>query len=106
MRKIEQDMISALKSSTNVSVDNTTVSCGEVFLHGHKIADLTEDGKVKINFCGWVTKTTTSRLNTILTSFTNYRVGIKNGQPVLYTSDNTIHSVPRNDWVSLDRGVI
>jgi hypothetical protein len=72
MRKIEEKMVEAIKNRKNWACDNTIVEVnGEeisVKLHFHPIA------KIKKNFltlssCGYMTKTTKSRLNAILRSF-------------------------------------
>lgn len=102
MRQIEKTMIESIKNATKKAVGNTTVSNGSVFLHGNEIAKVSQaDKEIQINLCGWVTKTTVSRLNTLLFEFTNYRLGIKQGQPVLYTNTGN-HKIAHNDWVTLD----
>ena len=73
MRKIEQQMNSALLRKTNWAGSNTTVSynelpnCSSVYLHGHQIATLDHHtNALKLSSCGWQTVTTKSRLNAIL----------------------------------------
>ena len=72
MRKIEYDMIQAIVNKKNYSCDNTRVipvgDVVSVFLHNHNIAKIT-DKTVEINYCGYSTKTTKSRLNSILLGF-------------------------------------
>lgn len=72
MRKIESDMIQAIVNKKNYSCDNTRVmvvgDVVSVFLHNHNIAKIT-DKTVEINNCGYSTKTTKSRLNSILHGF-------------------------------------
>ena len=73
MRKIEQQMNTAISnkvdwSSSNTRVEfNNTSNCSSVYLHGHQIATFSHELKaVKLSSCGWQTNTTKSRLNAIL----------------------------------------
>ena len=76
MRKIEQQMISAIKSRRDWRNDNTkvwyspsrNVSC--VYLHDNLIATISRD-EVEIYDGGWQTNTTKSRLNAIINEFCN-----------------------------------
>ena len=71
MRKIEQQMIAAVKNNINWSSANTTVHFNEetgesiVRLHGNKIA-VVSDNDMTIFDGGYQSKTTKSRLNAIL----------------------------------------
>ena len=76
MRKIEQQMNSALLRKTNWAGSNTTVSyneltnCSSVYLHGHQIATLDHHtNALKLSSSGWQTVTTKSRLNALLSEF-------------------------------------
>ena len=74
MRKIESEMLKAIRSrrdwrSANTSVD-VTDSGVVVRLHNNKIAQLVDDS-LYITDCGWQTSTTKSRLNSILKEFAN-----------------------------------
>ena len=69
MRKIEENMIVAVKRNKNWSSGNTTVRTDDnnesrVFLHGNHIATVTEDDVILFDG-GWQTNTTKSRLNAI-----------------------------------------
>ena len=73
MRKIEQQMNSALHRRANWTNSNTSVqyneltNCSQVLLHGHQIATLDHHSNaLKLSSCGWQTVTTKSRLNAIL----------------------------------------
>ena len=73
MRKIEQQMNSALLRKANWAGSNTTVqyneltNCSQVLLHGHQIATLDHHtNALKLSSCGWHTVTTKSRLNALL----------------------------------------
>lgn len=75
MRKIEKEMIEAIKAKKNYSNDNTRVIVSEdgnyikVELHGNLIAQIWVDSKLMFSDCGYQTKTTKSRLNAILNHF-------------------------------------
>ena len=74
MRKIEQEMITAIKERKSYRKDNTVVNVNlnndivRVYLHNSLIAEIT-DGTLYISNCGYQTKTTKSRLNSILLSY-------------------------------------
>ena len=76
MRKIEQQMNSALLRKTNWAGSNTTVSyneftnCSSILLHGNQIATLDHHtNALKLSSCGYQTVTTKSRLNALLSEF-------------------------------------
>ena len=76
MRKIEQQMNSALLRRANWAGSNTTVQyneftdCASILLHGHQIATLDYNtNSLKLSSCGWQTVTTKSRLNALLSEF-------------------------------------
>ena len=72
MRKIELQMIAAIKDSKDLKVANTeVVSCShvsDVYLHGNLIARIGETW-IELFDGGWQTATTKSRLNAILSAF-------------------------------------
>ena len=73
MRKIEEQMNSAIANGINWTSGNTQVThvdgTAKVYLHGHNIANIA-DGAIEMFSCGWRTVTTKSRLNAILQGFT------------------------------------
>lgn len=77
MRKIETDMIAAIRSRNSYKCDNTVVEQGEngyaeVRLHGNRIARLNyQNGILELSDCERRTTTTKSRLNALLDAFTN-----------------------------------
>ena len=81
MRKIEQQMIDAIKNSQDWQSANTSVHFNEennvsiVRLHGHKIAEVGDDYLTLFDG-DHQTKTTKSRLNAILGEF-GYTCGTK-----------------------------
>ena len=76
MRKIEQQMLTAIRNNDNWQSANTSVHYNEendvsiVRLHGNKIAEVGDDF-VQIFDGGWQTTTTKSRLNVIINEFCN-----------------------------------
>ena len=76
MRKIEQQMLTAIRNNDNWQSANTSVHYNEendvsiVRLHGNKIAEVGDDF-VAIFDGGWQTNTTKSRLNVIINEFCN-----------------------------------
>ena len=79
MRKIESEMIAAVKGNINWSKGNTSVifedGISKVYLHGSKIAEVGDDF-LKLFDAGYQTATTKSRLNAILSEF-GYTCGTK-----------------------------
>lgn len=68
MRKITFEASKAFMGGYNFKSGNTKVERGQLFLHGHKIAEyasLFNDGNKDINItnAGWSTTTTKERLN-------------------------------------------
>ena len=72
MRKIETQMIAAVKGDKNWTKDNTSViiedGVSKVYLHGNLIAEVGDDF-LKLFDGGWQTTTTKSRLNALLSEF-------------------------------------
>lgn len=74
MRKIEREMIEAIKVGKVYHNDNTSVSSHDddgtirVYLHGHLIAEIVGN-ELSLSDCEYQTKTTKSRLNAILNHF-------------------------------------
>ena len=73
MRKIEQQMIQAIKDNQAWRSGNTEVTLGSdgvsyVFLHGNLIAEVDETS-ITVHDGGWQSNTTKSRLNAICNAF-------------------------------------
>ncbi|AOO14274.1 hypothetical protein Sn110110_080 [Cyanophage S-RIM14] len=72
MRKIEQQMISAVQNNQDWKSGNTQVITIEgvsfIYLHGNQIASVDEDS-MTIYDGGWQSVTTKSRLNALCTAF-------------------------------------
>jgi len=62
MRKIEEDLIRAIKHGWAFRKGNTAFDGTFVSLHANRIAKFEGTRLVAINFCGWNTRTTKSRL--------------------------------------------
>ena len=86
MRKIEQQMLTAIRNNDNWQSANTSVHYNEendvsiVRLHGNKIAEVGDDF-VAIFDGGWQTTTTKSRLNVIINEFCNAPVSYTISEP-------------------------
>ena len=98
MRKIEKQMIEAIKTETDWKSDNTKVinfynddkECvvTSVFLHDNLIAEV-GDTFLTIFDGGWQSNTTKSRLNVLINEFCNALTdGIFQKQNVWYVRDN------------------
>ena len=72
MRKIESEMIAAVKGDINWKKDNTSVifedGISSVYLHGNLIAEV-DDESIKLYDGGYQSNTTKSRLNALLSEF-------------------------------------
>ena len=79
MRKVEGNMVAAIRSRKDFRGGNTVVEQGEpgtgyaeVRLFGNRIARLNYvNGLIELTDCGYQTATTKSRLNALLDAFTN-----------------------------------
>ena len=76
MRKIESQMIGAIKTKSCFTNNNTRVdyvaseNISEIFLHGNLISIYRHnDDSMYISSCGWESNTTKSRLNALLSTF-------------------------------------
>ena len=74
MRKIERAMITAVANGRDWRSGNTSVDITDngivVRLHGNKIAQI-DRGMMFVTPAGWTTSTTKSRLNALLSQFTD-----------------------------------
>ncbi|UFK09579.1 hypothetical protein [Xanthomonas phage DES1] len=94
MRKIEQQMIKAIKKGKDWTSGNTKVinmgNITNVYLHGHMIAIAHPNhGTLEISLAGWNTVTTRSRLSALIREFAalgpdGLGVSTKQGQPRLH----------------------
>ena len=95
MRKIERQMVAAIKAGKDFKLDNTeVVSCShvsDVFLHGNLIARVGETF-IELFDGGWQTVTTKSRLNAIIGNFGLPHEGIfqRKGEWFVNLNDATI----------------
>jgi len=72
MRKIEQQIITAIQNNQDLKVANSQVvtytDCSDVYLHGNLIARIGETW-MELFDGGWQSHTTKSRLNALLSAF-------------------------------------
>lgn len=117
MRKIEKNMVAAIKARETVRCgDNTRVyrtspsetasgvSDTRVLLHGSLIAVVPDDDTlpVRITLAGWDTVTTRSRINTIAREFCSASVHRVKGQTVVTRAGESEPLTGRN-WAELIR---
>ena len=82
MRKIESDMVAAIRSRSDYRNGNTVVDqkgngCGEVRLFGNRICRFSySNGIIEFEDAGYRTATTKSRLNALIGAFTKPGQGI------------------------------
>ena len=107
MRKIEQQMNSAVANNKNWQSGNTTVHFNEengesiVRLHGNKIAVIGDDF-LQIFDGGWQTNTTKSRLNALIERFCNAVTdGVFQKDFQWYISDNNVTRDFDNGYIFL-----
>ncbi|WAX21445.1 hypothetical protein [Stenotrophomonas phage RAS14] len=102
MRKIEAQLIEAIRQNREWSSGNTTFAGGLVLLHGHVIAR--KDGSIwQINLQGWNTATTRSRLTAILSELvgTAFSVTTKNGQAYINYRNGFSKAIASEGWHSV-----
>ena len=104
MSKITLKSAQAFANNVESAIDNTTVSREGMFLFGNHIAKREGYGVIAINFCGYPTRTTSDRINGILSELTNgkIKVGIKNGRPELRYRTGEKVTIADDEWVYID----
>jgi uncharacterized protein YpmS len=109
MRKIESQMIQAIKSETDWKSGNTKVvnffndgdKCvvASVFLHGNKIAEVS-DNDMTIFDGGWQSNTTKSRLNALINEFCNaFTDGVFQKNYQWFVRDNNVTKEFTNGYI-------
>lgn len=98
MRKIEKEMLRAIRERRNWKKSNTRVNIvndwAEVFLFGNKIAQINlSNGEIHANHCGWPTRTTLSRYRAL-----GIHVSLKDKHWRVERLDDD----PHNIWVTLE----
>lgn len=63
MRQITKEAVDAFLNGFYYKKSNMEVTCGEMYLHGHKIAWFDINERLWIDNCGYETNTTKERLN-------------------------------------------
>ena len=103
MRKVTEEMMSAIKGRRQWPGSDTTVTVLEddslaVLLNKNLIAEVAADQKsARLTFDGWVTTITANRLNAIASMF-GYRIGRKKGEGVVTRPDGTTYPVGSMEW--------
>ena len=103
MRKIESEMLAAIRNGKSWAGANTTVAVEghkadqsvDVYLHGNRIACYNTFNGWRVTFAGWHTNTTASRLRALLSMLggtleTREGVPYLNGQPITTTDWHAI----------------
>ena len=114
MRKIEQNMLAAIRSGKGFSSGNTCVvheaaqndgtPVARISLHGNHIANVYVD-RIMMTLAGWPTVTTRSRLNAICREFAN-STGFSRrlGQQVFFTGEGrAFREIENDEWVMVPR---
>jgi len=108
MRKIEQQMNTAIANSIDWKNANTEVVYNEhsgnshVYLHGNEIAIIGEKF-VKIFDGGWQSNTTKSRLNAIINRFCNaFTDGVYQRDFAWYVKDNNVEHEFSNGYTFVE----
>ena len=102
MRKVEEQMVAAVKARRPMKCGNTTVERFEpvmvVKLHGNTIAKI-EDGSLtwQWTLAGWNTVTTRSRVNALSRAFGGDSVGTIKGTP--HIGGRNGHAIRSDEWV-------
>ena len=107
LRKIEKQMIEAIKNGKRMNAGNTSVCVSDgvssVLLHGNLIAELHPDTLV-VSLAGWATPTTRSRIHAICIAFTKSRgIGQRKGKQYLDLPDGTEMEINARDVYTLPR---
>lgn len=63
MRQITKEAVDAFLNGYYYKKSNMEVTCGQMYLHGNKIAWFDINGQLWISHCGYRTNTTKERLN-------------------------------------------
>ena len=63
MIQITKEAVDAFLNGYYYTKSNMEVTCGEMYLHGNKIAWLDVNGQLWISHCGYRTNTTKEKLN-------------------------------------------
>ena len=106
MRKVTEEMMSAIKGRRQWSGSNIVVTVREddslaVLLNANLIAEVAADQKsARLTFDGWVTATIANRLHEIASMF-GYRVGRKKGEGVVTRPDGSTYRVGSLEWFTV-----
>ena len=65
MRQITKESVDAFLNGYYYKKSNMEVTCGQMYLHGNKIAWFDKNHQLWISNCGWQSNTTKERLNAL-----------------------------------------
>lgn len=65
MRQITKEAVDAFLNGYYYKKSNMEVTCGQMYLHGNKIAWWDNNNQLWISNCGWMSVTTKERLNSL-----------------------------------------
>lgn len=65
MRQITKEAVDAFLNGYYYKKSNMEVTCGQMYLHGNKIAWFDRNKQLWISNCGWKSVTTKERLNAL-----------------------------------------
>ena len=65
MRQITKEAVDAFLNGYYYKKSNMEVTCGQMYLHGNKIAWFDKNHQLCISNCGWMSVTTKERLNAL-----------------------------------------
>lgn len=105
MRKIEQDMIEAIRAGRDWQSGNTRVSqggprdeCARVFLHGKLIAEIDHAiNGTRWTLAGWNTPTTRSRINALARAF-DWSSGVFQAKGLPYVNSHAAREGRLHNW--------
>lgn len=65
MKQITKEAVDAFLNGYYYKKSNMEVTCGQMYLHGNKIAWFDKNKQLWISNCGWQSNTTKERLNAL-----------------------------------------
>lgn len=114
MRKIEKQLVEAIRTRKPFRCDNTSViqeigpdlknnGNGFVFLHGNMICKFTLQ-EIKVSLANWPTNTTRSRIHAICVAFTKSRgIGQRKGKQFLHLPNGSEMEINSREWCEIPR---
>lgn len=109
MNKLENKITQALKTRGVINQANTAVEysvateISKVYLHGNQIAEYNhEKQELKVNFCGYATNTTRSRINAICEALGYQQwFNIRGGELHKNVGNEKLGKVDEDAWITI-----